>query len=120
MGSERAFWRREQCDRAWQIRALHEGRLGEKDAAAFERHLPNCDFCTRMRARDAHLRGLLQSIPTLDASESDLRRLRARVLRDVELDTPKSTSPLRRSALALVALLAVAIIVSELAWMRGR
>ena len=120
MGSDGAFWRREHCDHAWQIRALRDGRLGEKDAAAFERHLPNCDFCTRTRARDAHLRGLLQSIPTRDAPELDLQRLRARILRDVELKAPQSTSPLRRGAWTLIALLAVAIIVRELAWMQSR
>jgi TolA-binding protein len=101
----------DQCDRLWEIDALREGRLGSKDAEAFERHIETCGACKDARARNERLRNLAAELPAREPTELDLRRLRARVLRDVEQGLPQASPWPRRSALAFaVALCGVAIV----------
>jgi TolA-binding protein len=90
------------CDREWEIDALHEGRLGPKDAEAFERHVLTCETCKKARARDLHLRELARELPQPDPAALDLRRLRARVLRDVELQNPTSSTWRKWATFALI------------------
>ncbi|MGH7284577.1 MAG: FecR domain-containing protein, partial [Polyangiaceae bacterium] len=73
------------CDRRWEIDALREGRLGPKDAEAFERHLRVCGPCMESKMRDEQLRTLSASLSRAEPNELDLRRLRARVLRSAEM-----------------------------------
>jgi TolA-binding protein len=98
------------CDRLWEIDAHREGRLGDKDAEAFERHLRTCEICARARDRDERLRVLAAELPTREPSDLDLRRLRARVLRDVEHDLPHASAWPKRVAFAFaVAVFSVAV-----------
>ncbi len=90
------------CDREWEIDALQEGRLGPKDADAFARHVQSCETCKNARARDLHLRELARELPQPDPAALDLRRLRARVLRDVELQSPTSSAWQKWATFALV------------------
>jgi hypothetical protein len=98
------------CDRLWEIDALREGRLGAKDAEAFERHLSQCEACASARLRDERLRNLAAELPAPEPSELDLRRLRARVLRDVEHDVPQASAWRKRAGFVFaIALCGVAI-----------
>lgn len=100
----------DRCDRLWEIDALREGRLGSKDAEAFERHLETCDACKHERARNERLRNMAAELPTSEPTELDLRRLRARVLRDVEHDLPHASPWPKRVVLAFaIALCGLAI-----------
>jgi hypothetical protein len=71
------------CDRLWEIDAYREGRLGAKDRESFERHLRGCSVCVRRMHAHERLRQLGRALPDEGPSELVLRRLRARVLRDV-------------------------------------
>jgi TolA-binding protein len=72
-----------QCDRLWEIDAYREGRLGVKDRESFERHLRGCSVCGgRMRAYE-RLGQFARALPVDGPNELVLRRLRARVLRDI-------------------------------------
>jgi TolA-binding protein len=96
------------CDRLWEIDALREGTLGPKDAESFRRHLPACDVCGGAIARDARLRELAASLPASEPNELDLRRLRARVLREVATGSPAGRAPFVPLAVGLaVAVVAV-------------
>jgi TolA-binding protein len=70
------------CTRSWEVRAIDEGRLAQADVTAFERHAARCASCRDESARLAELRTLTAQLPAASPSELDVRRLRARVLRD--------------------------------------
>ncbi len=72
-----------ECERRWELDVYREGRLGDKDARSFERHLKICDECKLRSACDERLRALAACLPEDAPSELSLRRLRTRVLRDV-------------------------------------
>ncbi|MEO7110987.1 MAG: FecR domain-containing protein [Polyangiaceae bacterium] len=95
----------DRCDRIWEIDALREGRLGAKDAAAFERHLQHCDICSKTRVRDERLRTLAAELPSRAPTPLDVRRVRAHVLRDVELEAPRH-APWRLRGTMTIALVA--------------
>jgi TolA-binding protein len=96
------------CDRRWEIDALRDGRLGERDARAFERHARTCDVCAEAIAGDARLRRLGAEMRSPEASELDLRRLRARVLHDVaHRRRGLGHAPAVAAACALAALMAL-------------
>ncbi len=76
------------CDRRWEVDVYREGRLGEKDADSFERHLRVCRDCRRRNECDERLRMLARALPDDGPSELTLRRLRTRVLRDVATGAP--------------------------------
>ena len=101
------------CERSWELDALREGRLGEKDAIAFERHLRSCAICTRESEFAETARELARRLPALEPSELELRRVRARVLRSAELG---ETTSARRPAIArwLVGIAAAAAVVAWL------
>ncbi|HEY8039359.1 MAG TPA: FecR domain-containing protein [Polyangiaceae bacterium] len=91
----------DECDRAWEIDALREGRLGSKDAESFERHRRTCAICAERVARDERLCRLARALPRDPPSELALRRLRTRVLRDVATGVvPASPSVWPRLAVA--------------------
>jgi hypothetical protein len=71
------------CDRRWEVDAYREGRLGDKDAQSFERHLRACSDCRHRKDCDERLRVIGQALPHDEPSELTLRRLRTRILRDV-------------------------------------
>ena len=99
------------CDRIWEIDALREGRLGTKDAEAFERHARTCDACSQMRAGDQRLRDLAACLEIPAPADLDLPRLRARVLREVELQNPRPRAWYFKAAIGMaIALLASSII----------
>jgi TolA-binding protein len=62
---------------------VREGRLGRKDAESFERHRRVCPACAAAQDRDGRLRALGRELPATDPGQLALRRLRARILRDV-------------------------------------
>ena len=98
------------CERSWELDALREGRLGEKDALAFERHLRGCAICTHERDFAETARDLARQLPTAEPSELELRRVRARVLRSAELgESTKTNRPkIARWIVGLAAAAAVA------------
>ena len=100
------------CDRVWEAEALREGRLGPKDEGSFERHCRTCVVCSAQLARDARLRELARALPAVEPGQLALKRLRARVLRDVTTAVPpRSLLSSRRLALASalgIALVAIA------------
>jgi anti-sigma factor RsiW len=109
------------CDRRWEVDAYREGRLGEKDAQSFERHLRVCDGCRLQKASDERLRRLARSLPDPAPSDLTLRRLRARVLRDVA--TGAGASPRARmlwSRVATAAPIALAVGLGGAWVLRGR
>jgi len=91
------------CDRAWELDALREGRLGAKDVEAFERHLRTCGSCLETHDRDRRLRELARDLPKAEPPALEMRRLRARILRDVELRNPTAPAWRRKAGLAFAA-----------------
>ena len=81
--------KRLECDRGWQEDALREGRLGPDDAESFERHRRSCGSCDSAVVRDERLRALGRALPAIEVTPLELRRLRARVLRDVSTGEPR-------------------------------
>ena len=76
--------RSSECGRLWEVDAFRQGRLGEKDAASFERHARQCAECGSKLARDEGLARMARELAARGApSALSLRRLRVRVLRDV-------------------------------------
>ncbi len=89
------------CDRTWEAEAHREGRLGPRDAESFERHCRTCASCAEGLARDDGLRALGRALPAVEPGQLALKRLRARVLRDVVAGVPsRSTLSGRRVAFA--------------------
>jgi hypothetical protein len=73
-----------ECGRLWEVDAYRQGRLGEKDAASFERHARQCAECGSKLASDERLGRMARELPERGAPTAlSLRRLRVRVLRDV-------------------------------------
>ncbi|HEY2511900.1 MAG TPA: FecR domain-containing protein [Polyangiaceae bacterium] len=91
------------CDRLWEIDALREGRLGPKDAEAFERHRRTCSACAAVLARDEHLQTIAKALPEPPLNELEERRLRGRILHDVATRAPEPSRPLRIAAVLAVA-----------------
>jgi TolA-binding protein len=95
------------CDRQWEVDAYREGRLGQKDAQSFERHVKVCSACRSRKDGDEHLRTLALALPQDPPSELALRRLRTRILRDVATGaSPREPLPLARMALVAALVLA--------------
>ena len=106
------------CARAWEARAIDEGRLGPADVEAFDRHTRACSACRDELAALARLRTLGQRLAAAGdgggPSELDLRRLRGRVLRDAmsaSSSSPRALTRARTFAVALAAVAGVALVV---------
>ena len=81
--------------------ALREGRLGASDVESFERHCRICAACAGCLAREERLQALGRSLPAAQPGQLALRRLRARILRDVTTGIPSHSSrPWPRAAFA--------------------
>ncbi len=80
------------CERGWEVDALRGGRLGDKDAASFERHMAACAECRQRMAQDEHLRELALALPIEEPTELELRRLRSRILSDVAMGSAPSAA----------------------------
>jgi hypothetical protein len=90
------------CERGWEAEALREGRFGPKELESFERHRRACAFCGEQRERDERLRALGKGLPVVEPGDLALRRLRARILRDVTAAAASQAShSWRRVAFAL-------------------
>jgi TolA-binding protein len=96
------------CPRAWEVRAVEEGRLGAHDVAAFERHARTCAECRDEVAAFEELRALTEQLPVQEASELRLRRLRAVVLRDA-MSPPRSGAPHRALTAMMVAAVTIGV-----------
>jgi TolA-binding protein len=70
------------CVRLWEVDAIREGRLSAKDAEATARHVRVCPTCSAVVLRNQRLRELATSLPSKEPGELELRRVRARILRD--------------------------------------
>jgi hypothetical protein len=103
---------RRECPRGWEHDAVREERLGAADAASFWRHVKACSDCAAGVARDERLRALGKAWLAEGPSSLDVRRLRARILRDVANAPAEGAG--RGRALA-IGLLAAAIAVPALA-----
>lgn len=67
--------KRDVCDRAWQVEAVHDGRLSGTDVASLESHLTSCSSCWfEQRELDALASDLRAREASVD--EVALRRLR--------------------------------------------
>jgi hypothetical protein len=95
-----------ECDRTWQIDAVRDGRLGLQDAESFERHRRMCASCTAQVAANERLRELIRALTYRDPTELELRRVRARVMRDAAGGDPPRK---RGGAVSLAAAFAVVL-----------
>ena len=68
------------CKRSWEIDALEDGRLLDKERASFERHVASCQECAHGIERRRELRNVLVDLPTPAPTELDRRRARAELL----------------------------------------
>lgn len=109
------------CTRSWEHDAVREGRLGAADAASFWRHVRTCSDCAAEVARDERLRAIGREWPTEAPGELDLRRLRARVLREAAHAPAPTSPPARRIAVgfAVAAALVAPWVVASLKGHRG-
>ncbi len=105
------------CDRAWEIDALREEKLGIKDADAFERHLRVCADCAAEKANADRLRILGSERVPAEPSALDLRRVRQRVLRSRALGE-RPSAPARARFAAILALVVVVVVVAMTVVMR--
>jgi ferric-dicitrate binding protein FerR (iron transport regulator) len=97
------------CDRDWEAAAHREGQLGPKDVESFERHCRTCSACAEGLARDERLGALGRALPVDEPGELALKRLRARVLRDITTGS-SSRSPFSSRRVLLVSLLGAALL----------
>lgn len=102
------------CERAWEVEALQEGRLGEVDASSFERHRAICEECRHGFRENARLRELGQAVvwPKDDALQS--RRLRALILRKAAAPEPATARWPRMAYLAAAAAVTIVIVLGIL------
>jgi TolA-binding protein len=106
-----------ECARAWQIDALREGRLGSQDAESFERHRRACATCAARVVADARLGELGRASPRDGPTELELRRLRARVMRDAVVTDVGE----KKHVLSYAAVLALALtVISFAVWIVAR
>ena len=91
------------CARLWEIDARREGRLAAKASESFDRHLRLCAECRTQMDRDQELRSLARQLPYRGPGELVLRRLQARLLRDVAMGVRGSRAGGVRWAFAAVA-----------------
>lgn len=98
------------CTRLWEIDPYRDGRLGERGAKSFERHLRVCEACRTLMKRDERLRDLARALPDDAPNELALRRVRTRVLRDAAVGiAPPTGSRGLRVGLASVVIAGVAV-----------
>ena len=101
------------CERSWEVRAIDEGRLAASDIAAFERHTEACSSCAAEWSTFEHLRRVSEDLATRgpsDLSDLELRRLRARVLRDAMSASSPSRPRAIAAAVGVVALAGAAFV----------
>lgn len=108
---------RDRCERTWQVEALEDGRLEDKDRASLERHLATCAVCDRAREELAALRRVLRDLPVSTPSELDRRRGRAALLARANDEVVAPKRPMFRIAPALVA---VAVVVATVVLLLAR
>jgi hypothetical protein len=65
------------CKRIWEVEALVDGRLADKDRDSLDRHFATCAECKRARERLAVLKDALEALPVAEPSELARRRQRA-------------------------------------------
>jgi len=97
------------CDRLWEVDALREGRLGDVDAASFERHRAQCAVCATRWHEDEALRELGRRLPVPPADALLARRRRAQLLRDAAVPA-RRRRPIAVAAFAIAIAAAVALI----------
>lgn len=90
------------CARLWEIDAHREGRLAANARESFDRHLRSCADCQTQKGRDEELRKLARQLSGRVPGELVVRRLQARLLRDVAIGVPARPSHGRGWALAVV------------------
>jgi hypothetical protein len=96
------------CERSWELQVYRERQLGAKDAKSFERHLQACSECKLRQQCDERLRVLGSAIGRDGPDELMMRRLRARILRDVATGVgPREPRAWTRMAVAAGLALAV-------------
>jgi hypothetical protein len=95
------------CPRAWTVDAYRDRRLGESDAASFERHLGVCTECRVQLERDDALRELARALPDRGPGDLESRRTRAKIVRDLATSVPSAAGPRRRTRVTTTLLLAV-------------
>jgi TolA-binding protein len=98
------------CERGWEARALDEGRLADADVASFRRHARGCRACNAELAGIEQLRALTAQLPGPEPDALELRRVRARVLRDAAMST--TGKPRRQAVLGALAAVAAAILIA--------
>lgn len=101
---------RDRCERTWQVEALEDGRLEEKDRASVERHVAACSTCARAQERFVALRDALRALPADKPSELERRRGRAELLSRANDAVVSPPAARRWGAVALVAAMAVAAV----------
>lgn len=104
------------CKRSWEIEALEDGRLSERDRASLERHLEACPECREAQGKHQALDAALKALPREERTEMDHRRARAALLvRANELGVGGERGRLRWVALvAAPVALAIVVIVALL------
>jgi ferric-dicitrate binding protein FerR (iron transport regulator) len=109
---------RDRCKRTWEVEALVDGRLDEKERSSLERHLAGCADCTRAREQMSKLSEVLGELPSPDPKPLEVRRQRAALLARANEEVVEASPRGRRTA--LVALAFAALVVLALAFLRGR
>jgi len=109
---------RDRCKRTWEVEALVDGRLDDKERSSLERHLAGCADCTRAREQMNKLSDVLGELPSPDPKPLEVRRQRAALLARANEEIVEASPRGRRTA--LVALAFAAIVVLAFAFLRGR
>jgi len=97
------------CSRNWELRAIDEGRLAPADVAAFERHATACVACREELTKLEGFRALTRQMQVPLPSDLDVRRLRARVLRDAMSGSSSRQPPVVAAIVGVAAIAAAAV-----------
>lgn len=99
------------CKRSWEVEALEDGRLRDKDRESLERHSETCADCKRLLSRLRELGTLFDALPAAAATDLEHRRSRSALLaRANDAIVGDGASPRRRPTFGLVAFASAAIL----------
>lgn len=108
------------CKRTWEVEALADGRVSDKDRASFERHTETCADCTHTLARLREVGTLLAEVPVSTSTELEHRRARAALLTRANDSIVGVSRPRRSGVVLLSAVIAFAAIVLVVFGLRPR
>lgn len=109
---------RDRCKRTWEIEALVDGRLADRDRSSLERHASSCVACSSAKERLRRLSEVLAELPAPEPTPLEVRRQRAALLSRAN-ERVVTKAPRAIGALVGVGLAAMVVVIAVVL-VRGR